>query len=172
MPQPGWVCEGECESSVSSAWASMPLASAAFAAEVTTRLPSTHASFTPPSDRANEIAFFPGRSRDPESIAATVSSRWCLVFSATASGSGLRKAPAMYAERRCITGETWGTEGMSNLTLYYWTDEPVCGDCMRCDAGCGGPRRRFPGEAAAFHRRLHARRSGRHHRARPRAEAV
>ena len=47
-PQPGWVCERECESSVSSAWASMPLASAALTAVVTMLLPITHDSLTPP----------------------------------------------------------------------------------------------------------------------------
>ncbi len=74
-PQPGCVCEGECESSVSSAWPSMPFASAAWAAAVTMRLPATQASLGPPCVFANEIAFFPGGSREPESIAARVSSR-------------------------------------------------------------------------------------------------
>ena len=74
-PQPGCVCEGECESSVSSAWPSMPFASAALAAAVTVRLPTTEASFVPPSVVANETAFFPGGSREPDSIAASVSSR-------------------------------------------------------------------------------------------------
>ena len=49
MPQPGCMTEGACESSVSSACAHMPLASAALAALVTNRLPMTHASFVPPS---------------------------------------------------------------------------------------------------------------------------
>ncbi len=104
-PQPGCVWEAEWESSVSSACASMPFASAAFAAAVTMRLPTTPASFAPPRVLANEIAFFPGASREPDTIAAIVSSRWCLVFSATGGGSGRRKAPAMYALKRCMTGE-------------------------------------------------------------------
>src|SRR6266571_4874121 len=92
LPQPGCVCEGECQSSVSSAWASMPLASAAFAAAVTTLLPITQASLAPPSVLAKEIAFLPGGSREPDTIAAMVSSTWCLVFSSTAGGNGLRGA--------------------------------------------------------------------------------
>src|SRR5712692_2538087 len=104
-PQPGCVWDAEWESSVSSACASMPFASAAFAAAVTIRLPTTQASLAPPRVLVNAIAFFPGGSREPESIAARVSSRWCLVFSETAGGSGLRKAPAMYALKRCMTGE-------------------------------------------------------------------
>src|SRR5216117_1611690 len=83
----------------------MPFASAALAAVVTMRLPVTQASLAPPSERTKEIAFFPGASREPDSIAAIVSSRWCLVFSATGGGSGRRKAPAMYALKRCMTGE-------------------------------------------------------------------
>src|SRR5436309_2207088 len=35
-----------------------------------------------------------------------VSSRWCFVFSATASGRGFRSAPAMWAASFCVTGET------------------------------------------------------------------
>ena len=75
MPQPGCVCDGACESSVSSAWASMPFASAALAAAVTIGLPITLASRTPPSVFTYAMAFFPGARRDPETIAAIVSSR-------------------------------------------------------------------------------------------------
>src|SRR2546430_13354370 len=73
-PQPGCVCEGECESSVSSAWPSMPFASAALTAAVTMRLPATQASFAPPRVFANEIAFFPGGRGESDSIAARVRS--------------------------------------------------------------------------------------------------
>ena len=86
MPQPGCVSEGACESSVSSACASMPLASAAFSALVMILLPAMQASLVPPRVRAKEMAFLPGGSREPETIAAMVSSTWCLVFSATAGG--------------------------------------------------------------------------------------
>ena len=86
----------------------MPFANAAFAALVVMRLPTTQASLTPPSVRTNEIAIFPGASREPDSMAAIVSSTWCLVFSATGAGSGLRSAEAMYRLSSRITGETWG----------------------------------------------------------------
>jgi hypothetical protein len=46
--QPGCVREGACESSVSSACASMPFASAAFTAEVRSRVPTIEASGAPP----------------------------------------------------------------------------------------------------------------------------
>src|SRR5882724_10386545 len=67
------------------------------------RLPTTKASFVPPEVLANEIARTSGGtkeafvvgSREPDTIAASVSSRWCLVFSSTAGGSGRRSAPAM-----------------------------------------------------------------------------
>jgi hypothetical protein len=56
--------------------------------------------------RTKEIAFLPGGRREPDSIAASVSSTWCLVFSSTAAGSGRRSAAAMYALSCRITGET------------------------------------------------------------------
>src|SRR2546422_10975203 len=87
-PQPGWVCEGECESSVSSAWPSMPFASAALTAAVTTRLPTTQASFAPARAFANEIAFFPGGRREPERIAERVTRRGCFGISSTPDGDG------------------------------------------------------------------------------------
>ena len=105
-PQPGWVSDAACESSVSSACAAMPLASAAPTALVTMRLPTTPDSRAPPSVRAKEIAFRPGSRRDPETIAAIVSSTWCLVFSSTGAGSGLRSAPAIWALNCRMTGET------------------------------------------------------------------
>ena len=74
MPQPGCMTEGACESSVSSACAHMPLASAALIAVVTMRLPMTQASFVPPSVLTKEMPFFPGNRREPETIAAMVSS--------------------------------------------------------------------------------------------------
>ena len=73
----------------------MPFASAALAAVVTMRLPVTQASLAPPSERTKEIASFPGSRQEPDSIAAIVSSRWCLVFSTTGEGSGLCSACAM-----------------------------------------------------------------------------
>jgi hypothetical protein len=41
------------------------------------------------------MALVPGSSREPETIAALVSSRWCLVFSATCLGSGFFAASAI-----------------------------------------------------------------------------
>jgi len=73
----------------------MPLASAAFIAVVTTRLPMTLASLTPPSVFTYESAFIPGLSREPEIIAAMVSRMWCFVFSLTVGGNGRRSAAAM-----------------------------------------------------------------------------
>jgi hypothetical protein len=52
-------------------------------------------------------------------MAAIVSSTWCLVFSATAAGSGLRSADAMYALTCCITGE------MSVADLLVISSVPV-----------------------------------------------
>jgi len=60
-------------------------------------LPTTKkASFVPPEVFRERDRLFSGGSREPETIAAIVSSRWCLVFSSTAGGSGRRSAPAMY----------------------------------------------------------------------------
>ena len=50
-PQPGWVSEGACESSVSSACASMPLANAALLAVVSRSVVITWASGVPPFGR-------------------------------------------------------------------------------------------------------------------------
>ena len=47
-PQPGWLKLSGWESSVSSAWAAIPPASAALTAVVTTSLPGTEASAVPP----------------------------------------------------------------------------------------------------------------------------
>jgi hypothetical protein len=95
MPQPGCVSDGACESSVSSAWPSMPFACAALTALVTIREPITVASGVPPWVLMNEIAFSPGSRRDPDTMAAIVSSTWCLVFSFTGFGSGFLPALAM-----------------------------------------------------------------------------
>ena len=46
----------------------------------------------------------PGRSRDPDTIAAMVSMRCALVFSATAAGSGRSSAPATWALTSAISG--------------------------------------------------------------------
>jgi len=73
----------------------MPLAKAALMADVTTRVPTTHASFVPPCPATNETARRPGGSCAPETIAASVSAMWCFVFSTTAPGSGRRRAAAM-----------------------------------------------------------------------------
>ena len=53
----------------------MPLASAALIAEVTIGVPITQASGLPPSDSTNAIARSPGSSLEPDTIAASVSSR-------------------------------------------------------------------------------------------------
>ena len=83
----------------------MPLANAALAADVRTRLPKTVASLLPPSVLVYEMACWPGNNREPDTMAAMVSSRCCLVFSATAAGNGLRNAPAIYPLNFCISGE-------------------------------------------------------------------
>ena len=53
-----------------------------------------------------EIACSPGSRREPDTIAAIVSSTWCLVFSATAGGSGFLRRLRDVGASRCITGET------------------------------------------------------------------
>src|SRR5215471_21868912 len=63
--QPGCDCDGGCVSSVSSEWASMPLASAASIGPQTTLLPATVAIRSPPYVRAKLIANFPGGSCEP-----------------------------------------------------------------------------------------------------------
>jgi hypothetical protein len=74
-------------------------------------------------------------------MAASVSSRWCLVFSATAAGSGRRKAPAMYAERRCISGETGGADRMSGSARYHGRTDRlaaiVCGAALAVAPSAG-----------------------------------
>ena len=74
IPQPGCVRDGACESSVSSACASIPFACAALMALVTMREPITVASAVPPCVLMYEIACSPGSNRDPETMAAIVSS--------------------------------------------------------------------------------------------------
>jgi hypothetical protein len=64
-------------------------------AVVTKREPITCASAVPPCVLMYEIAFSPGSSFEPETIAAIVSSTWCLVFSATGFGSGFLPAREM-----------------------------------------------------------------------------
>lgn len=59
------------------------------------RLPITQASGTPPWAAAKAIALRPGGSCDPDTMAESVSSRWCLARSVTAAGSGRRGAPAI-----------------------------------------------------------------------------
>ena len=72
---PGWVIEARWESSVSSACANTPFASAALSAVVTIFVPATEASLVPPSVFTCVIAHLPGRRREPDTIAASVSSR-------------------------------------------------------------------------------------------------
>ena len=92
---PGCVSEGACESSVSSECASIPLASAALMAVVATLDPTTVLSGGPPWSRANATASFPGFNCAPVAIAASVSSKWCFVFSSTSAGSSRASAPDM-----------------------------------------------------------------------------
>src|SRR5438045_9505124 len=69
---PGCDCDGGCVSSVSSEWASMPLASAASIGPHTTLLPATVEIFSPPYVRANLMANLPGGSSEPEMAAAKI----------------------------------------------------------------------------------------------------
>ena len=64
----------------------MPLASAACSAVVTNLLPMTTDCLAPPSVLMYEIAARPGGRREPEIMAAMVSSIWCLVRSTTSLG--------------------------------------------------------------------------------------
>ena len=76
--QPGWNRPARWESSVSSAWAAIPLARAALIAVVRISVPQTVASGVPPWDAMKPVASRPARRRDPEMIAASVSIRWHL----------------------------------------------------------------------------------------------
>jgi hypothetical protein len=95
MLVPGWVREGGCVSSVSSAWQHMPLAIAALGADVTIRLPMTLASGLPPCAFIYFSARLPGSKREPEIIAAKASTRWTCARSFTSCGKGLLMASAM-----------------------------------------------------------------------------
>ena len=66
---PGWALVNGSKSSVSSAWPNIPLASAAFTAEVLTSVASTDDSGTPPRRRAYLVAISPGTRRAPETKA-------------------------------------------------------------------------------------------------------
>jgi hypothetical protein len=83
---PGCDCEGECESSVSSAWASTPFASAASIAPHESFEATTADIGLPPYASTNWSDRWPGSNFEPEIIAAKVSRICCFVFSATSSG--------------------------------------------------------------------------------------
>jgi hypothetical protein len=53
----------------------------------------------------NSMARRPGSSFEPDSIADSVSSKWCLARSVTAAGSARRGAAAMYVASVRISGE-------------------------------------------------------------------
>ena len=65
----------------------MPFASAASIAPHRIFVPTTVATCDPPLLRANRIAATPGGSSAPDSMAASVSSKWNLALSMTSSGS-------------------------------------------------------------------------------------
>ena len=82
---PGCDCDAEWESSVSSAWASTPLASAASIGAATRLEPATVAVPCPLNPRAYRSAACPGGSSEPEIIAAKVSTMWCFACSTTSA---------------------------------------------------------------------------------------
>jgi hypothetical protein len=83
--QPGCERDALCESSVSSEWAIMPLTSAASGALQVSVDAITVARPPPACDLAYPAAAWPGASCEPETIAASVSSRWCFVCSSAAA---------------------------------------------------------------------------------------
>src|SRR5262245_14293431 len=93
---PGCDCENECETSVSSAWAITPLASAASAGPAVGMEPVIVATPVPLCALAYRIAAWPGGSSDPEIIAANVSAMWCIAYSTTSAGSSRVAAPLIY----------------------------------------------------------------------------
>jgi hypothetical protein len=93
--QPGCDCDGGWVSSVSSACARIPLASAASIGPQRTDAPATVQIALPLYARTNWIANLPGGSSEPEIMAARVSRIMNFVFSTTGSGSGRVAAPAM-----------------------------------------------------------------------------
>jgi hypothetical protein len=97
--QPGCVPDAAWESSVSSAWAEVPLASAASVAEVSSELPTTCATGGPPSLLTYRRMTSPGFSREPEIMAAKVSRTCCLARPTTSSVSDRVEAAAMYPDR-------------------------------------------------------------------------
>jgi hypothetical protein len=120
----------------------MPLASAAFTAVVTIRLPTTVACRRPPCARAYAIARLPGSSREPDTMAASVSRRWHFAFSATSSGTGRASAAAMYSLSSRVIGETVpGTSGSgAALTLAVGFRAPAKSAIgpSRCPRKCRG----------------------------------
>ena len=119
MAQPGWIPAEPLESSVSSAWASMPLARAAFIAEVMMPLPITWASRGPPCCSTKRIANIPGFSTEPETMAAIVSNIWCFAFWITSGGNSAVLACDMYWVSRPMT-----LPSMAMLILLLAPSEP------------------------------------------------
>src|SRR5690242_5348213 len=104
--QPGCDCDGGCVSSVSSACARMPLASAASIGPHRIEEPATVQIGLPLYAPTNSIANLPGGSSDPEIMAASVSRIMNFVFSTTGSGSVRIAAPAMNVLSVVITSLT------------------------------------------------------------------
>ena len=73
--------------------------------EVDSVVPITVACATPPCVDTYSMPLRPGSSFVPETIAASESAMWCLVFSATFAGSGRSIAFAMYADSERIIGD-------------------------------------------------------------------
>src|SRR5258705_2949356 len=77
------------------------------------------------------MAFSPGGKREPETIAASVSSTWCLPFSATSFGKALLSAPAIYVLTRVINGDTSVTNFFI-ASIFFRISATVL--CVRRDA--------------------------------------
>ena len=99
---PGCALVTGSKSSVSSAWANMPLASAALIAEVRRPLAQTAASGVPPCCRTNRTAISPGLRRAPEIMAPSVSRMRSPVCRAASGGSARPRAAAMYDASRAV----------------------------------------------------------------------
>ena len=80
----------------------MPLANAAFIADVKCGDPMIWASGVPPCCSMNCFPSKPGCITDPDIIAERVSRMWCLVFVNTLGGNSEARALDMYSIRRGV----------------------------------------------------------------------
>src|SRR5712691_6792081 len=72
------------------------------------------------------MAFSPGGKREPETIAASVSSTWCLPFSATSFGKVLLSAAEIYVLTAVISGDTAVTDFFSASTIFRISATVLC----------------------------------------------